>query len=391
MVPADTTIPLFTGEFTVVLARTSRIVTRRRKLLHTVILIVLLLAAEMTVRVIYWIKDDFPPVLDKSLTYEWKWAQAHLATGVAVDPASNHVFDPHLGWRMKPGIRTDDLVTNSTGVRATREYEVGRRAGRKRLLLLGDSFTFGHGVKNDETFAHFLEAEHLPGWEVVNMAVQAYGTDQQILTYEHYGRPYEADVVVLGFYVGDYDRNTQSFIGYAKPVFVPDGQGLRLANTQLVAPEQLLEDYQSGRRRIGVAWYCPYCLMALGKTLKKIRSRRISERDTEWQVLSRMMKRFNDGVRADGAVPVWLVIPYHDVVKGASRYESLEDMCERRARALGLACIRLDGLFCEADRRTPARPVYRSRKIGGHLSVAGHRVVAAALAGHLVKAGLHSP
>ena len=366
--------------------------TRRRKLLHTVILIVLLLlAAEGTVRVVYWIKDDFPPVLDKSLTYEWKWAQGHLASGVATDPASHHVFDPHVGWRMKPGIRTDDLVTNSAGMRATREFEAGRRADLGRLLLLGDSFTFGHGVKNDETFAHFLETERLEGWEVVNLAVQAYGTDQQILTYEKFGRPYEADVVVLGFYVGDYDRNTQSFIGYAKPVFVPDGEDLRLANTPLIPPDRLLEDYRSGRRRIGVAWFYPYCLMALGKTLKKVRSRWISERDTEWQVLSRLMKRFNDGVRADGAVPVWLVIPYHDVAKGASRYEPLEDMCEERARVLGLACLRLDGLLRDAERTTPGRPVYRSRKIGGHLSVAGHRVVAKALADHLARAGLHTP
>ena len=46
--------------------------------------------------------------------------------------------------------------------------------------MLGDSFTFGEDVGDDETYSHHLE-QLLPGTEVINLGVHGYGHDQMLI------------------------------------------------------------------------------------------------------------------------------------------------------------------------------------------------------------------
>jgi hypothetical protein len=52
----------------------------------------------------------------------------------------------------------------------------------QRILLLGDSYTLGHGVNDDETLAaqrqDILRQEEPDGWEVVNGGVSGFGAMQ---------------------------------------------------------------------------------------------------------------------------------------------------------------------------------------------------------------------
>jgi hypothetical protein len=97
-------------------------------------------------------------------------------------------YDERLGWRTVPdwsgrhrhadydvGYRTDRL-----GFRAGPPCE----AGRPEALVAGDSFTFGYGVEDDDTFVACLgRAAGLP-WCFLNRAVPGYSTDQEILLLE---------------------------------------------------------------------------------------------------------------------------------------------------------------------------------------------------------------
>ena len=226
---------------------------------------------------------------------------------------------------------------------------------------------------------------------MLNFAVSGYGTDQALLAYELRGADLAADVVVMGFYVRDYERNTLRFKVYAKPVFEPNGAGLRLTHHPVVEPEVLYAEYASGRRGVGrVA--TPYLALWLSKSLRRLREGSPSESDPEWQVLARLMRRFRDHVQGQGALPLWLVIPYHDVVTlQPSRQAAIEEMCEREAKALELPILRLDALFREHAARSPDVLLYRPRDAGGHLSVEGHRLVARTLAAHLRAAGHVAP
>jgi hypothetical protein len=80
------------------------------------------------------------------------------------------------------------LNTNSKALRGKSEHEYRRTPGKARLLLLGDSFTSGAEVADDQTYSHYLETT-LPGTEV----------------------QYHPDIVLLGFTYLDVYRNIETF------------------------------------------------------------------------------------------------------------------------------------------------------------------------------------
>ena len=74
-----------------------------------------------------------------------------------------------------------------------------------RILLLGDSVTFGWGVEDEVTFARRLETEwnaggHATRLEVVNTALPKYDTNQEAATLRELGLSLQPDLVLL-FYV----------------------------------------------------------------------------------------------------------------------------------------------------------------------------------------------
>jgi len=81
--------------------------------------------------------------------------------------------------------------------------------GTRRVALLGDSFTFGAGVRFEETLGAQLQ-ERLAGdgagdVEVLNLAVGGWGTRDQIAYLEQRGMRFEPDVVVVVYVLNDAD------------------------------------------------------------------------------------------------------------------------------------------------------------------------------------------
>jgi lysophospholipase L1-like esterase len=81
----------------------------------------------------------------------------------------------------------------------------------RRLLILGDSFTFGHGVEGLEAYPQRIEevlrAEGQPELTVVNAGVPGYGTRQETLWFERILNQVLPDAVLLGFFVNDFTDN----------------------------------------------------------------------------------------------------------------------------------------------------------------------------------------
>lgn len=75
-----------------------------------------------------------------------------------------------------------------------------------RILMLGDSITFGWGVAEDNTVARLLEkrlAKSGHPAEVINAGVGNYNTDMEVEYFLKTGRRFKPDIVVLNFYVND--------------------------------------------------------------------------------------------------------------------------------------------------------------------------------------------
>ncbi len=110
-----------------------------------------------------------------------------------------HVFSRVYGWSPRPGSRGvwadgKSYSINSAGYRGTELND--RRTGLTRIVVAGDSVAFGAGVDDADTFAERLQATGSP-FEVANLAVSGYGTDQELLLLEHEGLALDPDVIVL--------------------------------------------------------------------------------------------------------------------------------------------------------------------------------------------------
>ena len=153
---------------------------------------------------------------------------------VAAEPAKLMRQEPRTGWVPNEGARVEKrdasgspyvVRINSTGQRGPEVPR--RRLGERRLLFLGDSYTMADQVSERETFVDLTgnllgEAIGRPVVSV-NGGVNGYGTYQEMAYYRYYGRPVDADVVVLVFFPGnDYrDNMTHTLNGSSlNPVYL---------------------------------------------------------------------------------------------------------------------------------------------------------------------------
>ena len=133
-----------------------------------------------------------------------------------------YVEDPHTVFRLKPGpkVRTInagyfdyEYTVNRDGFRGTSEI-APKSGARRRLLFVGDSFTFGVGVNDSSTYPARVDAR-LRQWcatpiETINGGVGGFGTSHELSFLQHYGWRFQPDVVVLGFLTGDPEDNALS-------------------------------------------------------------------------------------------------------------------------------------------------------------------------------------
>jgi lysophospholipase L1-like esterase len=97
--------------------------------------------------------------------------------------------------------------TNNLGFRGP-DVEPKKPEGTLRLLGLGDSFTFGTGVRFEDTFLSQLQRmldERREGRpvQVINMGVPSYSTYNEVSTLLAYVRTLTPDIVVICFFLND--------------------------------------------------------------------------------------------------------------------------------------------------------------------------------------------
>ncbi|HTL46541.1 MAG TPA: SGNH/GDSL hydrolase family protein [Verrucomicrobiae bacterium] len=172
------------------------------------------------------------------------WVQNHRGGANVAEFYDAH--HPMRGWtpvanlKDKPAFYNKVLSTNSRGLRGKREYAYEKPAGKVRILAVGDSFTFGEDVSDNEVYTHYLE--HLiPNAEVINIGVHGYGHDQMLLYLKEEGIKYKPDILFLGFLFYDMERNLLDFRDFAKPRFRLSGGQLKLTNTPVPTPDQVLK------------------------------------------------------------------------------------------------------------------------------------------------------
>lgn len=129
---------------------------------------------------------------------------------VWLDPQESYVHHPQLSHTLKANQKAFThslpLTTNSYGLRDD-EFPMKPTPGTFRVLCLGDSLTFGVGVKAQDTYPKQLESllnsDGSKQFEVINGGVPAYDTWQEVAYLREYGWQFEPDLVIVGVYTND--------------------------------------------------------------------------------------------------------------------------------------------------------------------------------------------
>lgn len=171
----------------------------------------------------------------------------------AYDATKGWFTVPHAQGRVYLGGPEEGLVRlNSLGLRG-RDIAIHKSAGVRRILVLGDSYVFGVGVNEESVFSSRLEAllnAGAPGrYEVVNLGVSGYSTDQEYLLYQELGASLQPDLVLLVGCDNDFDGNLDDFayLAYYKPYFEAVGGELLRRNV----PVPRLTRYQQAKLWLG--------------------------------------------------------------------------------------------------------------------------------------------
>jgi len=128
-------------------------------------------------------------------------------------PFGLRINEPNAVYRHKSADVTIWFRINSQGMRADRDFARQKPPGLKRIVALGDSFTIGYEVANEETFSSVLErslrAKGL-NVEVINAGVSGYSNAEECLYLERELLSYSPDLVIVSFYANDLEDNVRS-------------------------------------------------------------------------------------------------------------------------------------------------------------------------------------
>lgn len=153
-----------------------------------------------------------------------KWKPQSGAPGeIKLGQWGNQVHQPSevpgLYYELRPGARKNykpprqggvqiPIEVNRYGMRgADFEFEKG---DMRRVAVLGDSTTFGYGVRDDESYPAVLETmlnnrDKPKRYQTLNFGVAGYSTKEEAVVLEHKAMAFEPDAVVIGYNLNDPD------------------------------------------------------------------------------------------------------------------------------------------------------------------------------------------
>ena len=124
------------------------------------------------------------------------------------NPYKFYDFDSELGWKNKSNYRgifqRDEFKHEVTlNNERMRDKEVSRKKqkNKQRIAVMGDSFTWGVGVKDSERFTNIIDKNN-NNYEVLNFGVSGYGPLTYFLQLDNILK-FNPDIVLIAFCLGN--------------------------------------------------------------------------------------------------------------------------------------------------------------------------------------------
>ncbi|MEI8282702.1 MAG: hypothetical protein WCG75_09890 [Armatimonadota bacterium] len=173
-------------------------------------------------------------------------------------------FDDLLGWRLKENLGAPGQGWSTTrfGIRTNGvTLELPEKGA---VISVGDSFTAGSGVRDEETWPAQLEKRI--GAPVINGAAGAWGVDQMVLRAETLAEIFSPSTIIVGVLAQDSLRNKYDIHGGGfKPWFkVVNGKAI-LQGVPVPRFEDAPEGLSISRSIFGHSWLVHWTMNRLGR------------------------------------------------------------------------------------------------------------------------------
>jgi len=331
--------------------------------------VLILFLAEAAVRIV-----RPQPLHSQALLRQWIIRGMYVA-----DAHAGYRLAPHFQGRLQRGHVVTHFATNSLGLR-DKEPDDSRRP---RVLVFGDSNTWGWGVKPGNAWPAVVETalqDRHPHVQVLNCGTNGYGTANELGLFEEIGPALRPDLVVLGFYTNDYADNLLGIHAYTvKDGWLFDEKSHEYWQQHpLLRSSQLLRLISSVEEGIRVKRFGGIPRGRLGRDFDEEDLARGGD------VSASLIVRMRDAAAHLGArlAVVWLPSPEYATAPGLVGIPVREEL-QARVEAAGIPSI---------DLLAPvrARPRPASLYIPGdrHFNTKGHRIIGRRVARFILAKGL---
>ena len=163
--------------------------------------------------------------VDDGMQYDLEmWRYSRKVKRISSDPKIGHEHRPNAHARLMGA----DVRTNADGLRDV-DIPLEKPPGVVRIVMLGDSLTFGWGVPIENTYTKRVETllrkDGLPV-DVINTGVGNYNTSMEVEYFLERGVKYRPDIVVLNYFINDaepmpsyetnvFSRNLRAYVYFA--------------------------------------------------------------------------------------------------------------------------------------------------------------------------------
>jgi hypothetical protein len=166
--------------------------------------IVIALSVALMIGVELFVRAFFPQRLDGTSIQGQRFSVR--------DPAIGMRYAASAHWRFTHPEYTVEYVINADGFRDAKVHPMPKPSGTTRVLLLGDSFTFGQGASYEDIWPVIVE-KHLANSgdrhiDMVKAGIQGQNTRSELTLMQELIPKYDPDVIVVGFMINDlYDNS----------------------------------------------------------------------------------------------------------------------------------------------------------------------------------------
>lgn len=250
------------------------------------------------------------------------------------------------------------------------DYARAKRPGVRRVAVVGDSFTFGEGVKLEDTFCRRLEGLLTSraglAVEVLNFGTSGWGTTDEVHFLEQEGLGFQPDLVVLVYVLND--------AGYAGDL-------------------DLWEDFRDTYEKRWLRWsyLASWVYAAVGRrTLGDRYARQVVQSALEdreaWRESFRALSRGHEIARAGGAGYLVCLFPFLFKLDEGHPFKPAHERLAAHCIINGIPFLDLLEAFRgRADTELWVHPADQ------HPNEKAHAIAAEAMAGFILDRGLLSP